>query len=68
MRILRKNRLAATLNQTALALASEARFHDKAEARELLDLALRLDELRVRLMSPPPAAAEIEAWPARTAA
>ena len=50
----RQKHLAQALNNTALAIIAEAQSFDPAEAREMNDLAVRLDELRIRLLHDEP--------------
>lgn len=51
MQTLRYTRLAAQLNQTALALIAEARIAQDDEARELQELAAELDRVRVAMLA-----------------
>jgi hypothetical protein len=62
MQMLRRKRLATQINNTALALIAEARVATPREAKELQNLAIELDRIRVLMLSEQHQAQKITAW------
>jgi len=59
----RQKHLTQALNNTALAIIAEAELADPVEAREMAELAVRLDELRIRLLNGEIQETDISQWP-----
>jgi len=64
----RRNQLIEVLNAAALELINEATMRSPEDAASLTELATRIDEMRVDLISEQAKGLEIDHWPLRTAA
>jgi hypothetical protein len=62
MQKLRRKRLAIQLNDTALALMAESRVATPQDAKELRNLAIDLDRMRVSMLSEQRQAQKLAAW------